>query len=360
VTTTPQPAGKRVSVSDLEAFCLEAMLKSGMTEEDARLTADVLVTTDTWGVYTHGTKQLRPLLWNTRRGRLHPYAKPELTGEGLGWALYDGHYAMPMVTSCRAMRTAMEKARHTGIAYVGVKHSSHFGAAGYYAQMAAQEGLIGLAVCNVDPGVTVPGARGKVLGTNPIAFAVPAGQERPVFLDIATSTVAASKIYAAQFLGQKIPDTWLVDDEGVPTTDPTGYPKTGALMPMAGHKGYGLALLVDVLSAVLTGAGMTWEVKSWLADVPVPTNEGDAFIAIDVGSIMPIQQFRERMDRLIREIRSAPKAKGADRIYLPGEMEWERRDLALREGLVLPNDVVERLAGVAEDLSMDVRRLFKN
>ncbi|MCC7353756.1 MAG: Ldh family oxidoreductase, partial [Anaerolineae bacterium] len=246
----PQSSGRRVSVSGLEAFCLEAMLKSGMTEEDARLTADVLVTTDTWGVHTHGTKQLRFLLWNMRRGRLHPRAVPELTGEGLGWALYDGHYAMPMVTSCRAMRTAMEKARRTGIAYVGVKHSSHFGAAGYYAQMAAQEGLIGLAVCNVDPGVTVPGARGKVLGTNPIAFAVPAGKEKPVFLDIATSTVAASKIYAAQFLGQKISDTWLVDDEGVPTTDPTGYPKTGALMPMAGHKGYGLAFLVEVLSAV--------------------------------------------------------------------------------------------------------------
>jgi LDH2 family malate/lactate/ureidoglycolate dehydrogenase len=342
----------------LEAFCREAMLKSGIREEDARITAEVLVTTDTWGVYTHGTKQLRALMNNFRTGRLDRQAIPEIALAGPGWAIVDGHYAMPMTTSHMAMKLAIEKARATGIAYVGVTHSSHFGAAGYYASMAARADMIGLSMCNVDPGVTAPGARGSVLGTNPIAYAVPAGQEPPILLDIATSTVAASKVYVARALGTEIPDNWLVDDEGVPTTDPSHYPLQGALLPMAGHKGYGLALLVEILTSVLTGAGMLHQVKSWVLDLPDPTNEGHAFIAIDVGSIMPIQAFKERLDWVIREIKGAPKAKGSERIYLPGEMEWERRSRALTEGMYLPGDVIASLAGLAEDVGLEFKGLW--
>lgn len=345
----------RVFPDKLKMFCVEAMQRCGLSDDDANIMAEILVTTDTWGVHTHGTRQIRQLMKNVRQGRLNPQAAPELLAEGVAWAIVDGHYAMPMTTSRRAMEIAIQKARQAGIAYVGVRHSSHFGAAGYYAVMAAQAGLIGLSMCNVDPAMTVPGARGRVLGTNPIAFAVPAGQERPVWLDIATSTVAATKVFAAQASGKPIPENWLVDDDGVPTTDPRGYPERGALLPMAGHKGYGLAILVEVLSAVLSGAAVMSQVSSWVMDKPEPTDEGHAFIAIDVGTIMPIDQFKERMDRMIREIRSAPKAKGSERIYLPGEMEWDRRDKALTEGMVLPDYVVMNLRGLAEDVGLDLR-----
>jgi ureidoglycolate dehydrogenase (NAD+) len=350
---------KRVFPADLESFCVEAILKSGIREKDACVTAKVLVTTDTCGVYTHGTKQLRTLLSNFRDGRLDSRAIPEVVSEGPSWAIVDGHYAMPMVTSCMAMELAIEKARATGVAYTGVTHSSHFGAAGYYANMAAKKDMIGLSMCNVDPGVTVPGAKGKVLGTNPIAYAVPAGKELPILFDIATSAVAASKLYAAQALGKEIPDNWLVDDEGIPTTDPSGYPERGALLPMAGHKGYGFALLVEILSAALTGAGMLHQVSSWVMDPPDPTNEGHAFIAIDVASIMPIQEFKDRMDWLIRDIKGSPKAQGSERIYLPGEMEWERRDEALTKGMQLPKDVIASLAGLAEDVGLELKGLFR-
>ena len=137
------------------------------------ITAKVLTTTDTWGVHTHGTRQLRPLMKTVRQGRLNPDAAPELVAEGPAWAMVDGHYAMPMVTSSRSMEIAIRKARVSGLAYVGVKHSSHFGAAGYYAVMRSQAGMIGLSMCNVDPCVVVPGGRGKIIGTNPIAYAVP-------------------------------------------------------------------------------------------------------------------------------------------------------------------------------------------
>ncbi len=349
---------RSVAPERLARFTIMAMRKAGLSEEHAQITADVLVTTDTWGTFTHGTKQLRFLLRNLRDGRLDATAAPSIAREGPSWAIVDGHYAMPMVTSCVAMRLAIEKASATGMAYVGVVRSSHFGAAGYYAVMAALQGMIGLSMCNVTPGVTVPGSRGSVLGTNPIAYAVPCEPGRPVFLDIATSTVSASKVYAAAALGKPIPDTWMVDDEGQPTTDPVGYPERGALLPMAGHKGYGLALLVEVLSGALTGAGMRDEVKAWVLEPAEPANQGHAFIALDAQAIMPGAEFLQRMDWLAEGIRSAPKARGAERIYLPGEMEWERRQAALTQGMRLPPDVTASLLGLAEDVDLDVGELF--
>jgi ureidoglycolate dehydrogenase (NAD+) len=354
-----QTAHGRVLAEDLHAFCVEAMVRAGLRPADARTTAEVLVTTDTWGVYTHGSKQLQPLLSNVRDGRIQAAASPQVEREGPSWAIVDGGYAMPPVTGCMAMQLAIDKARATGIAYVGVKNSGHFGAAGYYAVMAAQQEMIGLSVCNVDPGVTVPGARGKVLGTNPIAFAVPAGRERIVFLDIATSAVAASKLYAAQDLGRPIPSTWMVGDDGLPTTDPAGYPARGALYPMAGHKGYGIALLVEVLSAVLTGAGMTSQVGSWKAAEVAPTNQGHGFIAINVAAMMPLAEFKARMDWLIRFIHESPKAAGSERILVPGEAEWERRDAALTAGIELPPDVVASLEGAARDWGLSLSRVFR-
>ena len=157
---------------------------------------------------------------------------------------------------------AVEKARKSGMAYVGIRRSSHFGAAGYYANLIAEQGMFGMAMCNVEPCMTVPGARSRILGTNPIAYAAPTGTGRTIMLDIATSAVAATKIFAAKTEGRSIPDTWLVDDAGVPTTDPTIYPERGAQLPMAGHKGYGLAVLVEILTAVLTGSAMMGEVHS--------------------------------------------------------------------------------------------------
>jgi ureidoglycolate dehydrogenase (NAD+) len=285
-------------------------------------------------------------------------ADPEIVSEGPSWALVDGKETVPMTAATLGMNLAIDKARASGVAYVGVKRSSHFGAAGYYANLAAEQGMIGMAMCNVDPCQTVPGARGVVLGTNPIAYAVPAGEERTILLDIATSAVAASKVFAARALGKPVPENWLVDDLGRPTTDPSEYPEKGALLPMAGHKGYGIALLVEVLTGALSGAAMAGQVGSWVQDQPDPTGQGFAFLAFDVGSIMPAPEFRKRMDWLIRSIKEAPKAEGSERIYLPGEMEWEHRDEALASGMLLPQDVIASLSGLAQDFGLDLRALF--
>jgi len=343
----------RIQVQDLRDLCMAAMHKSGIIQEDAELTAEVLVTTDTWGTFTHGTRQLRGLMKDVRLGAIDPVAVPEVTGEGPSFAIVDAHAAMPPAAAYRAMQIAIDKARATGVAYVGVRNGGHFGAAGFYAYLATRADMIGIATGNVDPGVTVPGSRGRVLGTNPLAYAVPAGAEYPLLFDIATSAIAATKVYAAVAEGRPIPDTWLVDEDGLPTTDGSIYPRLGALAPMAGHKGYGLALFVEVLSAVLSGAAITKEVHSWVMHPDKPGNQGYGFLAIAVEQIMPLAMFKERMDGLIREIRAAPKAKGAERIYLPGEMEWERREVALAHGILLPPHVLESLRGLAQDVAID-------
>jgi ureidoglycolate dehydrogenase (NAD+) len=247
------------------------------------------------------------------------------------------------------MKEAIEKASSSGIAFVGVMHSSHFGAAGFYAMLAAEHDLIGLATTNVDPFMTVPGAKGRVLGTNPISYAIPTGAERPVFLDMATSTVAASKVFAASALGKSIPDTWIVDKDGNSTTDPTKLMDGGAMLPMAGYKGYGIAMLLEILAGVLTGAAFTSDLKTWIIDTDAHINQGHAFIVIDPNIMMPIDEFKARMDELVRRTKATPTAPGTDRIYLPGEMEWDRRDNALANGIPLPEDVLANLRGVAED-----------
>ena len=344
-----QYVGSRVNPDDLKLFCMRAMEQAGLSRRHAEQTAEVLVTTDTWGTFTHGTRQLVPLLNNVKKGALNAGVEPKIVSEGPGWTLIDGHYAMPMVSSQLAMRSAIDKARSSGIAYSGVRHSSHYGAAGYYALMAVEHNMIGLSFSNVDVCMTVPGARAPVMGTNPLAYAVPAGEERPVFMDIATSVVAISKVIAAKTAGKPIPDNWLVDEEGRPTTDTSAYPARGAIQPMAGHKGYGIALLIEILSGVLTGASFLSGIGRWLEEEPKPADEGHAFIAMSVESFMEADQFKARMDSMIREIKNAPKAKGVDRIYLPGEMEWERSEEAHRSGIELPDFVLTNLFKVAEE-----------
>ena len=344
---------RKVFPDELEEFCVRALRKAGLSEADARASAQVLVTNDTWGIHTHGVRQFRGLLRAVKAGRLNAQASPEVVAQGSAWALVDGHHAFPMVTASRAMSLAIDKARIAGTAYVGVRHSSHFGAAGYYANMAAQQDMIGISVSNTDPIMTVPGSRARIFGTNPFAYAIPAGEEKPVFLDIAVSAVAATKVLAAREVGKQVPSDWIVDKEGMPATDPNAFLDGGAMVPMAGHKGYGLALLIEVLAAVMTGAGVTQEVPSWIEDQPKPVNQGHAFIAIDVSKIMPLPDFKARMDKMIREIRSAPKAKNSDRIYLPGGMEWEKREMALKQGMQLPDHVIGSLTDLAQEWGLE-------
>jgi ureidoglycolate dehydrogenase (NAD+) len=354
-STNPSPGA--VSIAALHTFTQTAFASVGLSLTDAKTATDVLVTTDAWGVFTHGTKNLRGYLRMLKGGGLKPDGIPAIVSEGPAWAIVDGHASVGMVTSVFAMRAAIAKAKLTGIAYVGVRNSSHYGAAGYYTWLAANEGLIGLSMANDAPSVASPGSRGAITGSNPFSYAVPAGKHRTFSLDMSVATVAGGKVYAARQRGESIPGNWLVGGDGKPTTDPSGYPEVGALQPAAAHKGYGLALMIEALSGLLTGAGVTRQIGSWLWDDPSKaTNHGAAFIAIDVNAIMPLKDFVQRAEGLVDEIHRAPRADGVEKLLLPGEIEWGRLDRAQKEGIVLPSDVVASLRDSATMTGQSIER----
>lgn len=345
----------KVDFNLLTELYVKILKTTGMSSENAYLAAKVLATTDMWGDPFHGGMCLGKFVEIAREGGMNPFAEIEVVKKGDSWAIIDGNNGLGHVTSCKAMNLAIQKAKKNGgVSIVGVKNSMHFGDAGYYALMAAREDIIGIAMSNVDPVMTVPGGAGRILGNNPLAYAVPAGKEKPIFLDIAMSKVAGGKIYYAEAKDEKIPEGWAIDSLGNPITNPSLYIKEGALLPMAGHKGYGLALLVETLAGVLTGAAVTRDIKVWSRDSSNPSNEGHSFMAINIESFMPLEKFKYRMDSLIRYIKESPKAQGVDKIYLPGEMELEREEKARKEGVILADLVLESLKKITKDLNIQM------
>jgi LDH2 family malate/lactate/ureidoglycolate dehydrogenase len=348
---------KHLSVEKLRRFCVEALSKAGLCSDDAETVAEVLVMTDTWGTFSHGTGALRNYINSLRAGGMNPRSKPEVVAEGHNWVLVDGHSGMGMLGCCLAMNAAIEKARTHAIAWAGVRNSNHFGAAGYYANMAVRHDMLGIAMSNADPNMVVPGARGRIIGNNPLAYAVPAGEEYPILLDIALSAVAAGKIIAMKKLNQPIPSTWLTDAEGMPVDEVGDWPASGSMLPMAGHKGYGIALLIETMAGLLPGAGVLDEAKSWILNPTAEGSLGQSFIVINPGIMLPIGDFKHRVDAMIRKLRGSPKAKNSTRVYLPGEIEWERREDALTKGIPLPAHVLASLHDVARDLGLDTALL---
>jgi len=324
-----------------------------MRPTDASTAADALVTTDAMGVFTHGVKLLAGYLRKLRGGGYRADATPSIQREGPGWAIVDGQSALGQIGSAAAVRIAIEKARQVGIAYVGLRNTGHIGAAGYYAALAAREGFIALVTGNDMPSVAAPGSRGAVLGSNPLAYGVPVAGGDPILLDVATAAVAGGKVYAARQRGEPIPVDWLIGPDGRPTTDGSLYPQHAALAPMAGHKGYGLGLLCEVLAAVLPAGHVTWQVGSWIFDEPSrPSWHNASFIVIDAATIGPTDEFAPRLRRVIDEIHAAPTAAGVERVLLPGEREWTAWRRAAAEGIDLPADVRTSLASVAEELGV--------
>jgi len=343
-------------IGDLKAFCEKALEKEGMKPEYAKITAEALAETDGYGVHSHGTKNLHNYIKKARAGGLDLHAEPEVIKEGPAFAVIDAKNAMGMVSSVKAMRLACEKAKQTGIALVTVKNGCHFGAAGYYANMAAAASMIGLAFGNVDPNMNAPGARAKALGNNPISFASPAASVPSMFLDIAMSNVASLKVFQARADKREIPDTWIVDKDGLPTTDPSHYPEEGAMQPIASHKGYGLAVLVDLLTGVLSGGetSMSGNICSWVLELDKHNNVCHTFIAIDAEQFLGTGTLKERTEDMSASLRCLPKAAGSQRIFTPGEIEWGRYKAAAKDGIDLPEDLLSSLQGLADDIGIEL------
>lgn len=347
----------KIKIKDLKEFCCAALVKEGLKEEYAQMVADVLSETDAYGTNSHGTKNLHNYIRKYRAGGIDINAEPEIISEGPAFAVIDAKKALGMISSVQAMELACEKAEKTGIAIVTVKDSCHYGAAGYYANIAAKKGMIGISMSNVDPNMTAPGARGMLIGNNPFAYAAPSNTLPSVFLDIAMSNVASLKVIQARKDGKEIPSTWIVDKDGLPTTDPSHYPEESAMQPMAAHKGYGFAVMVDVLTGILSGGAtsMGGDIVSWVFQLDKPNNVCHTFIAIDPKLFYNENPVADRVEEMCNSLRNAPKAKGSDRIYTPGEIEWNKYVIAEEEGISLPDDVLASLIGLAKESGLELK-----
>jgi LDH2 family malate/lactate/ureidoglycolate dehydrogenase len=348
-----------VDRQNLKDFCIKALEKVGVCVSDAQIMTEVLITNEMRGIKTHGLYFLNKYIKQIKLGTVNNNAALETVREGPAWALVDGNYGLGVVTAYKAMKIAMKKAKQNGIGIVCVKKSQHFAAAGYYSLMCAKENMIGIAMSNTHPNMAIPGAVGKVIGNNPFSYALPTNEQLPVCLDIAMSKAAGVKLVIASKENRKIPNDWLIDSKGRPTTDPEEYLKEGALLPFGGHKGYGLAVMVECLAAALSGASMAKNAKDFRNDPQSNEDVGQCFIAIDINQIIPIKDFKSRVDGFIKELKNTPKSEGTKDIFLPGEMELMNEKDSIENGIKLGQATINALKDLASDLGLDLNLILR-
>lgn len=358
---------ERVPADKLKSFCTEALERLEVPHEDAQTTANVLVEADLRGIDSHGVARMSRYVTGIQQGMMRPKAKPKLVHETPCTATIDGDAGLGQPISYRAMQLAIAKAREHFVGFVAVKNSNHFGIAGYYAMMALTEDMIGICTTNTEVIVVPTFARNAILGTNPIAIAVPSDKERPFVLDMATSTVTRGKLEVYARMEKPIPLNWATDEMGVATDDPARVlqniakrsgggllPLGGALEESGGHKGYGLAVAVEIFSALLSGA--LYANRVYPKDKegkPLPSGIGHFFGAMRIDAFRPKDEFKRDMDDLIRRLKETPKVEGAKRIYIHGEKEFEETKRLEKEGVPLNSKVIEDLRSIAKQLGMN-------
>jgi L-2-hydroxycarboxylate dehydrogenase (NAD+) len=361
-----EKAGPQVEIEALKDFCVAVFKKMGVSEEDAHITTDVLVEANLRGVDSHGVARLRRYVNGLRDGMMLAQPQEVLVTETPTTALIDAGAGLGQPVSYRAMEQAIHKALDYGCGFVTVRNSNHFGIAGYYAMMALAHDCIGITMTNAAVLVAPTFGRDAMLGTNPISVAAPAGEERPFVLDMATSTVPRGKLEVYHRLEKPIPLGWAVDETGTPTTGAERVLENfkqrvgGGLLPlggagelMGGHKGYGLALWVDVFCAILSGAAYANTVYPKTPDgKPLPSEIGHFFGAWRVDAFRPPDEFKAAMDDLQRRLKEAPKAEGQDRIYIHGEKEYEEAERRSETGIPLNPKVAADLQAIGEELGI--------
>jgi len=326
----------------LRNWSTDIFLRLGLRDADARLVADSLVEADLRGVSSHGVQRLPGYAESLRRGAIAVQPKIEVAQDS-GWALViDGGGGMGQLAAQRAIDLALERAAQTGHGAVSVRNSSHCGAMAYWAMQAVPRKAIGIAVTNAGINMMPTGGREKLVGNNPVAYAIPTGRETPLVLDMATSVVAGGKLDIARIKGESIPLGWALDKDGQPTTDPVAA-RAGALLPLGGPKGYGLALVLDVLCGVLSGGrfgkGLGMRGSSHFFEV------------LSIDAFTPYDDFLARMAELIDQLHDCPPAENSAGVLIPGEIEHRLRERHLRDGLPLEETLVNELSALASSLS---------
>jgi LDH2 family malate/lactate/ureidoglycolate dehydrogenase len=329
----------------LVATCTEILTSLGVPPCDAQLVADSLVTSDAWGHPSHGVLRLGWYAARLRSGVINAASETELVVDGGAVCVLDGLDGVGQVVTRRASDLAVERAKDHGVGVVAVRHSNHFGTAAYFTRGIAAEGCAAILTTNGSPAMAPWGGTEKTVGANPWSLAVPGGTHGPVVLDIANTVVARGKVYAALERGEQIPHDWAITSDGARTTDPREA-IAGLILPMAGHKGYAISLMMDVFSGVLTGSSFATDVTGPY----VPDRRsgcGHLIVAIDIAALRPRADFDRDLQSLLATTKSVALAEGHDEIYYPGELEDRRLAAAKKSGVAVPAKTLEELDRLA-------------
>ena len=357
---------KWIDFDTMERFMIDVFKGIGVPEEDAKICADVLIWADKRGIDSHGSNRLKPIYYDRiKDGIQFPKTNFEIVKEGPTTAVVDGHHGMGMVIGRRSMEMAIEKAKKYGMGMVAVRNSTHYGAAGYYADMAAKEGMIGITGTNARPSIAPTFGVENMLGTNPLTFGMPTDEDFPFLLDCATSITQRGKIEVYAKLGKKMPEGWVIDENGEYQTDPDKVLEdlvkgTAALTPLGGageelggYKGYGYATVVEILSAALQGGSYLKMLTGFRDGKKVPYCLGHFFIAIDVSAFTELDEFKKTTGDILRELRNSKKAKGQDRIYTAGEKEYETWLYRKDKGVPVNSQTLNEIIAVRDELGLE-------
>lgn len=345
-------AGKRYDGGRLAAWVGGVFAAVGMPDDLAALNARILVDADIRGIDSHGVPRLTGYINAIRGGRIDVTARPTIEQETAATARVDGHNGFGLANAHWSMELAIKKGLETGVGFVTLSHTNHFGAASYYPRQALPHGLIGVGMTNAGGLVIPPFAREPLVGTNPLALAVPAGAGAPFVLDMATSTVAWGKIEIAQRDEKLIPLGWAVDAEGDPTQDPFA---ARYLLPLGSdratgsQKGYGLAMFVEMLCAPLSGAALGFDMRPYGGTAPKQSNTGQFFGVWNPAAFRPVDEFQADIDRYLAGLRAAAPAEGHDRVMVPGDYEHEAEIDRRANGIPLHPKVVAELEKLARE-----------
>jgi L-2-hydroxycarboxylate dehydrogenase (NAD+) len=354
---------KLFAYKDLFEFTKDVFIRIGCSETDAAISARVLLSADLRGVDSHGVARLSGYvrLWEAKRANARPALK--IIHETPSTAVVDGDGGLGLVVAPYSMQIAIDKAKNVGTGWVSVQNSNHFGIAGYHAMMALEHDMIGIAMTNASPLVAPTYSIERLLGTNPICVVIPAGEEPPFVADLATTTAANGKLEILQRKNKMAPDGWIQDRFGSPSNNPHELKSGGALLPLGGdrehgsHKGYALGAVVDIFSAILSGANYGPWVPPFPAYVPMPEQMpgkgiGHFFGAMRIDAFRPAADFKSNMDNWIRRFRSAKTVEGEEQVLIPGDPEREMESDRMLNGIPLLHSVADDLEFLARKLEM--------
>ena len=340
------------SVDQLVDFMTRTDVACGMPAADARSTAEMMIEADLLGSDAHGIFRLPQYVKRIRAGGFNLHPQIRIERETVATALIDGDNAMGHLVMRFAAETAIAKAKVAGVAWVGLHHGNHAGAGAVYARMPLAHDMVGIYGAVGSANHLPPwGGIEMLLSTNPLAIAVPAHEEPPVVLDMATTVASYGKIKARAQRGEMMPEGWMMGNDGKPLLDPKRASE-GFLMPIGGHKGYGLALIIGLLGGSLNGAAMGRDVVDFNADAKSVTNTGQCIVAVSLSAFGDPDTIKRDVDRVSREMRSAQKMPGVDRIRVPGEDSHRRHAQQSKDGIALPAPLLDILGNLADDLSI--------